>query len=195
MKTGPIELRGSMYLIGRDAGPLGSPDFLGGARVARLSEVLSYKLGSRVSIKKKANISPAMARITGDWIELDGVFSDFTEELLQVITNKRNSGTNFTPGSAGPKSGHVIREDEYNAIIIRDEQEPLNFPALYIPFALVPEVEYLSARVTKHVELCNVYMTSVDFQGTTEEGVEIPPFEYGDITQFSGYQPPEEPTP
>jgi hypothetical protein len=183
---GPMELRGGIFLINRGLDDL-APDLLGGTRVGRLEEVLQWKMGSNVHSGTKGNNTPTHARITGDWIEVSLTLSELTEEYLTLITNKRSSGLYFRPGAVG-KYGHILRASEYNAIVIRDEKAPEDYPALYIPFVVCADNGWHASRGVEHTALANITLLSHDVGGAAGPV----PFEYGAITSFLGYEEPEE---
>ena len=91
----------------------------------------------------------------------------------------------FRPGQVY-KHGHLLGANQYSALIIRDEEAPLDYPALYIPYAFCMDNGWFAARGANHVDLAEIQLVSVDFAG--DDGV---PFEYGPIDQFVGYEAPE----
>lgn len=183
MQSGSLELQGSIYVIDRTTSPL---PLLGGTKVARLKEVVSYKMGQNVSIHRKGNVTPSMSRITGDYIEVEATFEDIQDEVLALITNNRSTGQSFLPASATYKYGHILREADYSAIVIRDEEAPADYPALYIPYALCFMQGWFAARAAGHMAFMNIMLSSMDVNDETDGN----PFEYGDITTFAGYVAP-----
>lgn len=181
MRSGPIEIVGDIYVIERGDEET-APDYLGGQRIGRLSEVLSWSIESMLDIRKKGGVSHGLARITGDSIEVDLALTDYNEELVSLISNKRSSAETFAPGRWGRKVGHLLRPEDTHAIVIRDSQTPLEFPALYIPYAICLGSGWMAARGAKHTELMEIVLTSLALSPG-------PPFEYGDITAFEGYEP------
>lgn len=188
MKKGPIELKGNMYLI--DRANVGDPDdgYLGGIKVGRLHQVLQYKTGVEVQVGAKADRAPSWGRIVGDWIEIVTTFIDWNENLIEVVTNKRNQGLYFTPEESGVKKGHIMRPQNINAVIIRDEDSPTEFPALYIPYCVCLEAGWQVARGAKQTELMELLLTSLDYDG--DDGI---PFAYGKLETFPGYVAPVAP--
>lgn len=185
MKRGPLVIKGDLYLLQR--GTEETPtNYLGGERVARLSELLTYQLGTEVDVRSKGDSSPSVSRITGDWIEIDATFEDFNENFMELITNGRaEDDGSFIPGNKGVKTGHLLREDDYHCLIIRDSEKPMEYPALYIPYAVCLRGGVLSARVTGHTELAEVMITSID---PADEA----PFKYGDIQTWIDAETEEE---
>jgi hypothetical protein len=182
MKTGPIEIAGDVYIVDRDDPWDQTNGILAGQRVGRLRETLAYRLGSHVQFGKKSNESPSWSRITGDFIELEATFVDWTDKWLQLITNGRSVVNNFSPGATGRKYGHLMRPDDYTALVIRDVTNPLDHPLLYIPYALCVESGWLAARAGKHVEMATASIISV-----AAGGDDVRPYDYGDVTLFPGY--------
>lgn len=182
MKKGPIQLKGNMYLIDRDN--VGDPvdGYLGGVKVGRLHEVLQLKTGVEVQVGAKSDRAPSWGRIVGDWIEIITTFIDWNENLLEVVTNKRNQDLSFVPETAGAKKGHILRPSNVNAVIIRDEVSPIEYPALYIPYCVCLESGWQVARGAKQTALMELLLTSLDMDG--DDGI---PFAYGKLEDFPGY--------
>jgi len=174
-----MQLKGGVYLIDRTASPL---PLLGGTLVARLASVGKYKLGTASQIGRKGNGSPSWGRINGNWIEMDATFVELTENFMKVVTNQRNSGTDFSPDPSVYKDGTILTDQNYTALVIRDEDSPLSYPALYIPYCYCIDNGFFAFRDGELMEGCDLSIVSVHYDRN------VKPYEWGDITGFDGYE-------
>lgn len=180
METGPIRLRGDLYIVDRNT-PLDPVNgILTGRRVGRLKEVLAYRLNTTSQVGRKSSSAPQWARITGDSITIELTLEDWNEDMLSIMTNKRSSGIDFIPGEHGVKLGHILRESDLHALVIRDSGDVGSRPGLYIPYAFTLDSGWLSARRTGHTELCELVITSVDYRD------DVHPFVYGNLVEYVG---------
>lgn len=191
-QEGPFQLIGDIYLVDRkvvSGGTIQTPtDYLGGTKVARLEEVLRYKWSSDVHLLSKHGSNPTGARIIGDYIEIELVVTEMSEEFMTLISNKRSTGTNFHKKSGNTyKEGHILRAANYNAVVIRHTPAPTEKPLLYVPYCLTLDTEWFSARAAGHTEQAVVTLSSVDFDGEDAANYDNAAFEYGDVTQFPDY--------
>jgi hypothetical protein len=133
IKEGRISVAGEVFIVDRT----NPAEFLsGGISAGRVEDVARLKIYTESQIIRKGTETPNMARINGDWIEATIILSDYTEELMSIISNNRSSGHDFDGGSY--KEGHILPSSRYSALIIRDSRSPADKPALYIPFAFCP---------------------------------------------------------
>lgn len=191
-QEGPFQLKGDLYLVDRKVVSGGSvtspPDYTGGVKVARLKEVLRWRWITDVQLHAKHGNSPSGSRITGDYIEIEATFTELTKEFMKLASNKRASGTTFAAKTGNNyKLGHLLRADDYNAIVIRHTPAPTEKPLLYIPYCVCIEQEWFAARAARHVEYCQLTLASVDFDGEDAAGYENPVFEYGELSEFPLY--------
>jgi hypothetical protein len=186
MRTGPLQIRGSMYRIDRaefdSQGDMETPpDFLNGELVARISDVMFVSLVSDIQTGGKGTTAPSWSRVIGDSVVMTAQCRDFTDEYFKLITNNRCSaeGDYFNPRAH--QAGGLLGKNQYSALIIRDEESPLDFPALYIPFALVEDKGVFAHRGQELTRAAEMMITSVDHDRLH------PPFEWGDLTKFEGW--------
>lgn len=180
VKTGPLELKGSIYLADRTTDV---PPFAGLTAIGRLQEVLYYRIGVNDDIGRKGDATPTWARITGDFIEIEATFVDVTTDFMKLITNGRNNGSSFLPKQASYKYGHLLRDTDYNAVVIKDESDN-DMPMLYIPYCYCAFLGWFAARAASHTSYAKVILTSIDYEGD-DAGNDVGVFEYGDYNLFA----------
>lgn len=124
----------------------------GGTVMGKVVDVLGFQFGRDVKFYSELTTgdTPAFARIVGEAVRLTVKLTDYNEEWIKLISQRRpKSGYTFNyhfGAGASYVQGNLLGSSELLALMIRDGQTPGDWPALYLPAAVTEFVKMSRAQ-------------------------------------------------
>lgn len=120
----------------------------GGTSLGKIAGPLRGNLQRDVQIYSKMDTgsAPSLASIDGSGLVLSFFLSEYNASVIKVLSqNLRPSGANLNYHGAGGNSnyklGRTLTSSQYLPLVVRSSSDPANYPALYIPRAVIMTVD------------------------------------------------------
>lgn len=142
-QTGQFRIRGRLY----DITGLDSYTHASSVDYGKVDSGIQVKIERHVTryTKHSTGSTPRFSSIDGETVMFTISLTDYNSDTMNLISQRRKptgavNNFHFGLGASYPL-GRLLSTSEYLSLIIRDSTTPADYPALYIPRAVVLSVE------------------------------------------------------
>lgn len=179
-ENSPLSIDGQLYDM------TGLTVYTGGVNLGKITVDPTASLWQRdveFYQKQDQGTTPRVARIVGENLILETTLADFKADVVNVWAQRHKpSGAaqnyHFGLGSSY-LIGHTLKSADLISLMVRDEQNPTDKPALYLPACVVSQIGPMNhSRAGKHQDGMRLVIVAMYDESLGSVGL------YGDSTDF-----------
>jgi len=142
-QTGILSIRGKLYNMAGASAYTGASS---GTAIGRVVDVLDVEMQRDIEVMPRYDVgsTPFYGRIVGETARISVQLADYDANWIALISQRRpvtGQTLNYHFGlGANYKMGMLLSSSELLPLMIKDESAPADYPALYLPSAIVENV-------------------------------------------------------